>query len=112
VLRRDVRANEIRVMQQRVVIGAVEQTGEQHGEERVARAHRVSYLDLESRVLGPSPVAPERGTMWPACHAHRAAAERLREHRDGPLQISAQIEPRRKAPHLLLVQLHDVGAPE
>jgi ribosomal protein L10 len=58
VLRRDVRANEIRVVQQRVVVDAVEQTGEEHGEERVSRADRITNLDLESRVLGPSPVAP------------------------------------------------------
>jgi len=112
VLRRDVRANEVRVMEQRVVLGAVEKPGDQHGKERVTGADGVSYLDLESRVLGPSPVAQEHGAVSPARHAHCSAAERLREGGDDPLQITAEIEPCRQTPHLLLIPLHDVGAPE
>src|SRR6478735_3426121 len=77
VLRHDVRANEIRVMEQRFVRGALEETSEEHGQERIACADGVSHFDLESRMLGPSPVAPECGAVATARDADGAAMEGL-----------------------------------
>ena len=110
VLCRDVRANEIRVLQKCLIFGTSEEAGEEHCEERVAGADGVAHLDLESRVLGPSVVAPEGGTVSATRDADRAAVELVRQSGDCLLEIPTETEPRCEPVQLTFIQLHHVGA--
>jgi len=99
-------------MEQRFVIGAVEETGEQDREERIAYADGVSHFDLESGMLGPSPFAPECGAVATARDANDVAVERFGEDARRSAEVPPEVEPRCEATHLILVQLHDVSTPK
>ena len=99
-------------MEQRFVVRTLEQTGKERREECVAGTSGVSHVDVESRMLDPSSVAPERGAVSPSRDAHRSAMKPLDESGDALAKVPAEIEPRGEATHLVIGQLHDVRTPE
>src|SRR5215203_2445306 len=72
-LRHDVRAHEVRVLEQLGIRRPGEEPREQHGEKGVTRADGVSHLRREARVLGELTVVEQGGATTTTRHAHHAA---------------------------------------